>query len=142
MVRATASLAQATIAPWPPGVMANRRTLRDGTACPICNAGRPLGVIAESQATWVSSAERVTCRGYACVILKGHVVELYELKAAERNRFFSDVAAVAQEVADLFRPVKLNYEIHGNTIPHLPPPSLPALFGRPFEGGPNPPRNG
>jgi diadenosine tetraphosphate (Ap4A) HIT family hydrolase len=112
------------------------RALRDGTACPICNAGRPRGVIAESQATWVSSAERVTCRGYACVISRRHVVEPYELKADERNRFFSDVAAVAQEVADLFRPVKLNYEIHGNTIAHLHLHLFPRYLGDPFEGGP------
>jgi len=102
----------------------------------MCRAGRPLGVIAESPDTWIASWEHVTCRGYACIIAKRHVVEPFELDADERAGFFSDVAAVARAVDDLFRPVKLNYEIHGNTIPHLHLNLFPRYVGDPFEGVP------
>jgi len=112
------------------------RGLRDGSQCPICRDGRPLGVLAESPTTWVASWERVTSRGYACIIAKRHVVEPYELDAAERAAFFSDAVEVARAVEGLFRPVKLNYEIHGNTLPHLHLNLFPRYVGDPFEGGP------
>jgi diadenosine tetraphosphate (Ap4A) HIT family hydrolase len=37
---------------------------------------------------------------------------------------------------DLFRPVKVNYEIHGNTIPHLHLHLFPRFAGDPYMGGP------
>jgi hypothetical protein len=46
------------------------------------------------------------------------------------------VVAVARVVNELFQPVKLNYEIHGNTIPHLHLHLFPRYVGDPFEGGP------
>jgi hypothetical protein len=55
------------------------RGLRDGPGCPICRDGRPLGVLAESPVTWITSWKHVTCTGFACVISKRHVVEPYEL---------------------------------------------------------------
>jgi diadenosine tetraphosphate (Ap4A) HIT family hydrolase len=93
-------------------------------------------VIAESQVTWVASWDEVTCRGYTCIISKRHVVEPYELAPDELARFFSDMAVVARAVDELFRPVKLNYEIHGNTLPHLHVNLFPRYVGDPFEGGP------
>ena len=67
---------------------------------------------------------------------KQHVVEPYELTPDQRTAFFSDVLAVARAVDGLFRPVKLNYEIHGNTIPHLHVHLFPRYVDDPFEGGP------
>jgi diadenosine tetraphosphate (Ap4A) HIT family hydrolase len=83
-----------------------------------------------------TSPSRPTCRGYACVIAKRHVVEPYELDAAERSAFFSDAVEVARAVDALFQPVKLSYEIHGNTLPHLHLNLFPRYVGDPFEGGP------
>lgn len=37
---------------------------------------------------------------------------------------------------ELYRPAKLNYEIHGNTIPHLHVNLYPRYRGDPFEGTP------
>ena len=112
------------------------RGLRNGTACPICQRGRPLGVVTESPSTWITTEERVACRGYACVIAKRHVVEPFELSADEQVAFFADAAAVARAVNELFHPVKLNYEIHGNTIPHLHLHLFPRYVGDPYEGRP------
>jgi diadenosine tetraphosphate (Ap4A) HIT family hydrolase len=112
------------------------RGLRDGTGCPICQRGRPLGVVGESPSTWITTEERVACRGYACVVSKRHVVELFELSADEQVAFFADVTAVARAVDELFHPVKLNYEIHGNTIPHLHLHLFPRYVGDSYESGP------
>ena len=42
----------------------------------------------------------------------------------------------ARALSDLFRPSKMNYEIHGNTIPHLHMHLYPRFAGDPYEGRP------
>jgi diadenosine tetraphosphate (Ap4A) HIT family hydrolase len=111
--------------------------LRSGTACWVCTGGGPTGVVvAESAATWVTTRSQVTCRGYLCVYAKRHVVEPYELPYDEMMAFFADAMSAARGVEQLFQPVKMNYEIHGNTIPHLHLHVFPRYVGDPFEGGP------
>jgi diadenosine tetraphosphate (Ap4A) HIT family hydrolase len=112
------------------------RALRDGSACPMCRDGRPGNVLVESRHSWVAAWERMACRGAACVIAKRHVIEPFELETDEWVGFFGDVLAVARAINELFEPVKLNYEIHGNTIPHLHANLFPRYEGDPFEGGP------
>jgi diadenosine tetraphosphate (Ap4A) HIT family hydrolase len=48
---------------------------------------------------------------------------------------------VARVLDGLFHPSKLNYEIHGNTIPHLHMHVSPRFPGDPFEGRPIDPRS-
>jgi diadenosine tetraphosphate (Ap4A) HIT family hydrolase len=104
--------------------------------CPICARGRPLDVVAELDAIWVTAAEDAPLPGYACVVSKRHVVEPFELPAAELAAFWSESMLVARVLRDLFEPVKLNYEIHGNTIPHLHMHLFPRFRGDPFADGP------
>lgn len=47
---------------------------------------------------------------------------------------------VAKILAELFRPVKMNNEIHGNTLPHLHVHLFPRMRDDPFIGGPIDPR--
>ncbi|MGH8732345.1 MAG: HIT family protein, partial [Burkholderiales bacterium] len=47
-----------------------------------------------------------------------------------------DVRRVAAALRNVTNCVKLNYEIHGNTIPHLHVHLYPRYRGDPFEGGP------
>jgi diadenosine tetraphosphate (Ap4A) HIT family hydrolase len=94
-------------------------SLCNGSGCPICLRGRPLDVLVERAFTWVTSGASVPVPGYTCVVAKRHVVEPYELEPVERHSFFDDVVDIAARIAALYRPVKMNYEIHGNTIPHL-----------------------
>lgn len=42
----------------------------------------------------------------------------------------------ARTVSELFRPMKMNYEIHGNTIPHLHLHLYPRFADDPYVGGP------
>jgi len=37
----------------------------------------------------------------------------------DRAAFWEEAMHAAEVLAGLFKPVKMNYEIHGNTIPHL-----------------------
>ncbi len=57
--------------------------------------------------------------GYVLLVLRRHVTELYDLPAAERATLMEEVSRVAQALARVFRPVKMNYELLGNLVPHI-----------------------
>lgn len=57
--------------------------------------------------------------GYVLLVLRRHVTELYELPAPERATLMEEVSRVAQALAGIFRPVKMNYELLGNLVPHI-----------------------
>lgn len=108
--------------------------LRDGTACPICLRGEPLDVIAESDASWVTMGEEAPMRGYACLVFRRHAVDLHDLSDSEGTAFMRDVRRLSAAVSDVTQAVKLNYEVHGNTLPHLHLHVFPRYIGDPFEG--------
>ena len=70
-------------------------------------------------------------RGYCCLVLKRHAVEC-------RRGFCADARSAAGRRGASGDPeaVKLNYEIHGNTLPHLHVHLFLRYRGDPFEGGP------
>ena len=103
--------------------------------CPICVEG-PGCVVVERRTSWITSYERVPVRGYVCVVAKRHVVEPFELRGEGRAAFCEDVLDAAERVAALVRPIKVNYEIHGNSIPHLHAHVYPRFRGDRFVGGP------
>jgi diadenosine tetraphosphate (Ap4A) HIT family hydrolase len=70
------------------------------------------------------------------VVAKRHVDEPFELDDPELTAFWTESMAVAAALAELVRPSKMNYEIHGNTIPHLHLHLYPRFIGDPYEGHP------
>jgi diadenosine tetraphosphate (Ap4A) HIT family hydrolase len=114
--------------------------LCSGEACPICRRSEPLDVIARLETSWVTMAESAPMRGYVCLVSQTHVVELYELPEEAAAAFMRDLRQVSQAVAKATGAVKLNYEIHGNTIPHLHVHFFPRYRGDRFEGKPIDPR--
>jgi diadenosine tetraphosphate (Ap4A) HIT family hydrolase len=109
-------------------------------SCPICIRGVPLDVLADFPATWITGGASAPLPGYACVVSKHHVVEPFELPVVASAAFWGDVMLAAAVVNRLFSPAKINYEIHGNTIPHLHLHLFPRFAGDPYEGGPIDPR--
>jgi diadenosine tetraphosphate (Ap4A) HIT family hydrolase len=71
-----------------------------------------------------------------CVVSKRHVVEPFELPQPERIAFWQEAMLVARTVNELYRPTKMNYEIHGNTVPHLHLHLYPRFADDPFVGRP------
>lgn len=114
--------------------------LRSAESCPVCARGAPRDAIAELEATFLQAGEDAPMRGYCFLMLKRHAVELYELSAGEAAAFMRDVQRVSRAVHEITRAVKLNYEIHGNTIPHLHLHIFPRYPGDPFEWQPINPR--
>ncbi len=109
--------------------------LRDGSGCPICEEG-PQDVFAELSASWVTIPRLTPLPGYVCLLAKRHASEPYELPLNERIAFWEDVNRVAAAIDRELTPVKLNYEIHGNTVPHVHLHLFPRQRGDRFEGQP------
>jgi diadenosine tetraphosphate (Ap4A) HIT family hydrolase len=104
--------------------------------CPWCQHPAPPenDVIAETDSCWVTAPVEATLPGYACVIAKRHVVEPFELDDDAREEFFGDAMATARGLARALSPTKMNYEIHGNTIPHLHMHLFPRAADDPYVG--------
>ena len=103
--------------------------------CPFCMS-EPWSVHVELPASWVLIPEEAVLPGYVLVVSKRHVIEPYELAPDESAQFWADGMHAAAAVASVVRPVKVNYEIHGNTIPHLHLHVFPRFRGDPFERSP------
>jgi diadenosine tetraphosphate (Ap4A) HIT family hydrolase len=113
---------------------------RSAEACVICRQGMPNDILAELETSWVTVNEDAPMRGYACLVLRRHAVELHDLTEAEGAAFMRDVRRVSAAVQAVTAAIKLNYEVHGNSIPHLHMHFLPRYPGDPFEGGPIDPK--
>jgi len=97
-----------------------RRALSSPDGCRVCARDpRGRGALIETADCWISIWPEAPLPGYVCVISKTHVVEPYQLDEDAQVRFWLGCMAVAKGVAELLAPAKMNYEIHGNTDPHL-----------------------
>ncbi|HKP16434.1 MAG TPA: HIT domain-containing protein [Gemmatimonadaceae bacterium] len=96
--------------------------------------------MAELELTRVMMPENGPMRGYAWLPTRRHVIELHDLTDAEGAALMRDLRRVSAAIAGATAAVKLNYEIHGNTVPHLHVHVFPRYVGDPFENGPIDPR--
>jgi diadenosine tetraphosphate (Ap4A) HIT family hydrolase len=111
--------------------------------CPICRQGKPVNIIADLDASWLvmgDDAPGPPLPGTCALFSKRHAAELHELAPDEACAFMRDVLLVSAAVQAASGAVKMNYEVHGNTIPHLHMHFFPRQVGDPFEHGPIEPR--
>jgi diadenosine tetraphosphate (Ap4A) HIT family hydrolase len=114
--------------------------LVSGESCVICQQERPFDTIAELETSWVTMGEGAVLRGYCCLVFRRHAVELHDLSGEEAAAFMRDVQRLSRAIQSSTGAVKMNYEVHGNTIPHLHMHFFPRHVGDPFEGAPINPR--
>jgi diadenosine tetraphosphate (Ap4A) HIT family hydrolase len=93
--------------------------------CRICQriamferGGSPY-LVAEMETGYVALGDNQTYEGYTYFLCKRCVPELHELEPEFRDAFLRDMATVAEAVFRAFAPRKLNYEMLGNSEPHL-----------------------
>jgi len=75
--------------------------------------------IRETDVAWLEATPNVPLWGTCYVMSKKHVVEIFELSDAEAFAFLKDVMSAAKALKEVTSATKINYEIHGNTVPHL-----------------------
>ena len=106
--------------------------------CEICErvarfTGENPYLIAELSTGYAVLADNQYYPGYTIFVAKQCVPELHDLLPDVRSRFLEEMAQVAEAVFRAFEPRKLNYELLGNSVPHL----HWHLFPR-YAGDPNP----
>jgi diadenosine tetraphosphate (Ap4A) HIT family hydrolase len=106
---------------WPKRFYERKR----GEGCPICEQGRPdetaHGIrFFSGELTDAYLSRGGVQRGLSHVYYRGgHVVEPTELSAPEAMRFWLELLHAGRAVERVFGPVKMNYDILGNSVPHL-----------------------
>jgi len=107
--------------------------------CPCCNSEpMPDGLkdIAELDYSWVT-AERIAqgrLFGKCHVLCKNHYVHLFDMIKDDLFGFMNDIQKVAKVLQEVTGAVKINYEIHGNTGPHLHCHLFPRYLDDDFPG--------
>ena len=89
-------------------------------------------MVTKLEASWVTMQEPAPIRGYVCLVSQTHAVELHDLHEDDAAAFMRDARKVSRAVASVTGAVKLNYEIHGNSIPHLHMHFFPRYCGDHF----------
>ncbi len=75
-------------------------------------------------------------QGYTLFLCKRHVTELYQLPWGFRTRFLREMSLVAEAVAAVYHPEKMNYELLGNGDTHLHWHLFPRVSGDTPQPGP------
>ena len=112
--------------------------LRSGADCAVCRSKSD--ALAELETSWVLVGDTDPIRGYACLVFGRHAIELHDLSENEGSAFMRDNRRVSAAIAAIVRPIKMNYEVHGNTAPHLHVHFFPRYVGDQFASGPIDPR--
>ena len=109
--------------------------------CPVCNQTPETRPSTERSIADLSVSRLIadshTClKGYCCLVLTPHVVEIYDLSDEESAAFTRDMKIASLALKQVTGAVKINYDIHGNTIPHMHVHLYPRQIGDQFENGP------
>lgn len=101
--------------------------------CPVCLGSWPPQEqrIADCGLTIAYLFEDQFFPGWTILVLKRHATELFQMTAAERSQLIEEVSRVAQALATVFQPAKINYALLGNQLPHMHWHVIPRLPGDP-----------
>jgi diadenosine tetraphosphate (Ap4A) HIT family hydrolase len=75
--------------------------------------------IAELKSCYVILGDQQFYRGYCVLFAKLHATELYLMPADAARLLFDEMRLVAEAIAAVVQPWKMNYECLGNSEPHV-----------------------
>jgi diadenosine tetraphosphate (Ap4A) HIT family hydrolase len=114
-----------------------------GESCPLCQELQsviPVNqygyTITDLPMSRLRLASNQFVRGYCVLICKQHVQEPYHLPRTQYLQFFADMTLAAQALERVFQPIKMNFELLGNAVPHLHAHILPRYYGDAAPGRP------
>jgi diadenosine tetraphosphate (Ap4A) HIT family hydrolase/ADP-ribose pyrophosphatase YjhB (NUDIX family) len=109
-----------------------------GENCPLCAVSASTEThdgyaitLADLSLSRLRLARNQYVPGYCLLICRRHVREPYELPDEEYALFFDDLRKAALAIEAVFRPLKMNIEMLGNTVPHLHAHLVPRYYGDP-----------
>lgn len=85
----------------------------------LIQAHKNSNFITELKACYVVFGDHQFYPGYTLILSKEHKTELYYLQKSVQKQFLWEMAVVAKAVANVFNPIKMNYELLGNAEAHL-----------------------
>ena len=118
--------------------------LKRGAGCPMCEQGRPEETeygarFFEGEVADAYLQKANIQRGYSVVIWRGrHVAEPTDLSAEEASQYWLEVLEAGRRIERALEPVKLNYDVLGNSLPHLHTHVIPRYADDPKPGWPFP----
>ena len=118
--------------------------LKRGEGCPMCAQGRPEETeygarFFAGEVSDASLQRRTLQRGYTVVVWRGrHVAEPTELSSEEAAQYWLELLEAGRRIERCLQPVKLNYDILGNSLPHLHTHVMPRYANDPKPGWPFP----
>lgn len=109
--------------------------------CPCCNElPMPGGMedLAELEHSWITASPVAQGRlfGKCCVTAKYHSVMFYDMPKDIMTGFMGDVQKAANALHRVTGAVKINYEIHGNSGPHVHCHLFPRYLDDDFPSAP------
>jgi diadenosine tetraphosphate (Ap4A) HIT family hydrolase len=114
-----------------------------GEDCPMCGelaSGEDVNDYGFTVARLSMSVLRLSVNqnapGYCVLICKRHVREPYELSAQECGQYFEDMMQVGLALERVYQPIKMNFQILGNALPHLHCHIIPRYYGDAAPGRP------
>ncbi len=93
--------------------------------CPFCAKLADLDALGPGEVVWRFPRSVALLgpwqyyHGYCVLVARTHATELSGLPDVERRGYFEEMCLLARAIEDRFRPLKLNYELLGNQVPHL-----------------------
>lgn len=114
------------------------KALVRGDNCPLCEAiameeaADEYGItVADLAISRLRLIRNQYVRGYCVLISHKHVSEPFELNRDEQHLFFDDMMRAGRALTRVYQPLKMNFELLGNVIPHLHAHLVPRYYGDP-----------
>ncbi|MEO8606523.1 MAG: HIT family protein [Chloroflexota bacterium] len=114
-----------------------------GENCPMCSelaAGTEANeygfTIAKLNMSVLRLSVNQNAPGYCVLICTRHVREPYELPSQECSLYFEDMMQAGLALEKVYQPIKMNFQILGNALPHLHCHIIPRYYGDGAPGRP------
>lgn len=100
------------------------KALVSGKSCPMCADAHEVEngsslLVAELSHSFMRFSRNQYAKGWVVVIAKRHVCELHEMAPEELAGYWRNVAQASRALSDVYRPIKVNYMVFGNLVPHV-----------------------